>query len=93
MQRAGAHVVGHDARVRVGAGGARLHCGCGEGASPRYDVTLACLDLVLHLQAAVRGGAEVVGGEEPREGGAGVREPRRPFPPHDGGRAALDLPA
>lgn len=81
MHVAGAHVLGHGAKVVTPeAGSHRVECACGYTSLVIHDDTGACLLLTLHLQAAVRAGARVVGGDD---GLAGVREPRRPLPPDD----------
>ena len=67
-----------------------MSCSCGRPFVEQPSVQGACLALVLHLQAVVRDGATVIGGEDD-DGSAGVREPRRPVPPRGSGSVELDI--
>jgi hypothetical protein len=90
MRVPGASVQGHRAVVRVLGGGAEMSCTCGSTSPVQPSAYGACLALVLHLEAAVRGGATVVGPEDDGDGRAGVREPRRPVPSGGSGSVAVD---
>jgi hypothetical protein len=74
--------------VRRGDTGLTAQCSCGYASLAFSGQNEPCLLLALHLQAAVRGGAAVT---DDGDGLAGVREPRRPLPPHDHGSAAHDV--
>ena len=88
----GARVEGHRARVVGRESDARVSCSCGQPFAAQTSAWSACHALVLHLDAAVRDGARVLtGGEDGDDGSAGVREPRRPFPPDGSGAVGLDL--
>lgn len=89
----GASVQGHGGGVRTRGPQAQASCDCGAALSAQPSVPAACLTLLLHLQAAVRDGALVVGrggGEDDGGGLAGVREPRRPVPSPGSGSVRLD---
>lgn len=87
----GARVEGHRARVVGRESDARVSCSCGQPFAVHPSAAGACLALVLHLDAAVRDGARVLtGGADGDDGSAGVREPRRPLPPHGSGGVGLD---
>jgi hypothetical protein len=86
----GASVAGHRGAVRARAAGAQASCSCGRPFLAQPDVAAACLALLLHLQAAVRDGAPVTGGDDD-DGLGGVREPRRPPPSSGGGGVELDI--
>lgn len=79
MHRPGARVEGHATLVRESADGSVAACSCGYVAGSALTPGAACLLAVQHLQGAVRDGARVVDDDD---GLAGVREPRRPLPPH-----------
>ena len=88
MQRPGAQVRGHHAVVhRTDSELLIASCSCGYRSPSFAGEAEACLVLMLHLQSAVRGGAQVL---DDGDGLAGVREPRRPLPPHDHGTATRD---
>ena len=89
----GAQVEGHRCRVVGRESDARVICTCGQPFAAQTSAWSACHALVLHLDAAVRDGAAVVagGGDDGDDGSAGVREPRRPLPPHGSGAVGLDL--
>jgi hypothetical protein len=87
MHRPGARVRGHRAIVRRDEAGWVASCSCGYLSLPFSVDTQPCLLLTLHLQSEVRGGAQVTGDDD---GLAGVREPRRPLPPHGHGTATRD---
>ena len=87
MPRVGARVVGHAAYVRGTREGAAVECSCGHRTPRDRSLGVACAELVRHLDDAVRGGAEVVDGDDD-DGTTGVREPRRPLPPDSGAGAA-----
>ena len=87
MREPGARVQGHAARLEPSEGRLRVACGCGYRSFGFATQASACLLLVVHLQAAVRGGARVAPGDD--DGLAGVREPRRPVPPYDQSALAL----
>ncbi|MCU1589155.1 MAG: hypothetical protein JWP11_411 [Frankiales bacterium] len=88
MQVPGAWVLGHSASVLGREPGFHAACPCGYTSMTFARIDPACLSLTLHLQSAVRAGAPVMG---EGDGLAGVREPRRPLPPHDHLSAARDI--
>jgi hypothetical protein len=75
-------VLGHRAAVRYDKDGSRVLCSCGYKSVTPLALDAACLSLVMHLQSVVHRGATVIDGDD---GLAGVREPRRPYPPHGSG--------
>lgn len=89
MHEPGAQVEGHRGRVRAGGSAVQASCSCGHRFTESSSVQGACLALVQHLQKVVRDGAVVRGGGD--DGLAGVREPRRPVPPHGGGSVELGI--
>ena len=90
MRVPGAWVEGHRGAVRGRGLIAQASCSCGRPFPAQPSVQGACLALVLHLQAVVRDGAKVRGGDDD-DGLAGVREPRGPVPSRGSGSLELDI--